>query len=111
MGDEFLFGDTIASVDAFEGVSDVVDADGDELGLGKRTPSKEMPLTSSFTTSCGSPVDEFSVTRRKVSQLINKFKISIQLLTFTDNLELHSVKHCGSEIVNAILWLVMACRW
>lgn len=73
MGDEFLFGDTIASVDAFEGVSDVVDADGDELGLGKRTPSKEMPLTSSFTTSWGSPVDEFSVTRRKVSQLINKF--------------------------------------
>jgi hypothetical protein len=59
-GDGFLVGDTIGSVEAFEGVSDVVEADGDELGLGKRTPSKEIPLTSSFTTNCGSPVDEFS---------------------------------------------------
>lgn len=39
----------------------MVEVDGDELGLGKRTPSNEIPLTSSFTTNCGSPVDEFSV--------------------------------------------------
>lgn len=57
-GEEFLFGDSILSVDAFDGVRE---ADGDELGFGKRTPSKEIPLTSSFTTNCGSPVDEFSV--------------------------------------------------
>lgn len=60
VGDWFLAGDTIGSVDALDGVSDVVDADGDELGFGKRTPSKEIPFTSSFTTNCGSPVDEFS---------------------------------------------------
>lgn len=60
-GEGFLAGETIASVDAFDGVSDVVEAEGDELGLGKRTPSKEIPLTSSFTTNCGSPVEEFSV--------------------------------------------------
>jgi hypothetical protein len=59
-GDGFFAGDTIVSVDAFEGVREVVEAEGDELGLGKRTPSKEIPLTSSFTTNCGSPVDEFS---------------------------------------------------
>lgn len=61
VGDGFFVGDTIASVDAFEGVSEEVDADGDELGLGNKTPSKEIPFTSSFTTNCGSPVDEFSV--------------------------------------------------
>lgn len=61
MGDEFLVGDTIGSVDAFEGVREVVEADGEELGFGKRTPSNEIPLTSSFTTNCGSPVEEFSV--------------------------------------------------
>lgn len=59
-GEEFFVGDSIGSVDAFEGVKDEVDADGDELGLGNSTPSKEMPLTSSFTTNCGSPVEEFS---------------------------------------------------
>lgn len=61
MGEVFLLGDTMGSVDALDGVKELVDADGEELGLGKRTPSKEIPLTSSFTTSCGSPVDEFSV--------------------------------------------------
>lgn len=50
----------MASVDAFDGVREDVDAGGDELGLGNRTPSKQMPFTSSLTTSCGSPVDEFS---------------------------------------------------
>lgn len=57
---EFFDGDTILSVDAFDGVKEEVEADGDAFGFGKRTPSKDVPLTSNLTTNCGSPVDEFS---------------------------------------------------
>jgi hypothetical protein len=89
VGDGFLVGETIASVDAVDGVSDVVEVDGDELGLGKRTPSKEIPLTSSFTTSCGSPVEEFSDMKTKVRK--KSFGHREAQLTFADDFELHSV--------------------
>lgn len=70
MGDGFLAGDTIGSVEAFDGVKEVVEAEGEEFGLGNRTPSNEIPLTSSFTTSCGSPVEEFSILYRNQESAI-----------------------------------------
>lgn len=58
-------GETIGSVG---GVLDVVDDDADagddEFRLGNRTPSNDIPFTSSFTTNCGSPVEEFSVKKK-----------------------------------------------
>ena len=76
-GDEFFAGDTIGSVSAFDGVSDV---EGDVFGLGKRTPSNEIPFTSSFTTSCGSPVDEFSMFLKKEEEhFIGGFKTRFYL--------------------------------
>lgn len=104
-GDGFFVGDTIGSVDAFDGVSDVVDTDGDELGLGNRTPSKEIPLTSSFTTNCGSPVDEFSVLKMtKLKSHISNHHL--QSLTFADDFKLHSIKYGRTEIFQSILLLV-----
>lgn len=107
VGDGFLVGDTIGSVEAFEGVNDVVDADGDELGLGNNTPSNEMPFTSSFTTNCGSPVDEFSVTNEL--KLIPSYVINLHSLTLADDFKLHPVQHCRSKIFQSILLLVMSC--
>lgn len=59
---EFRFGDECLTGDIIGSVEGVVDADvGDEFdGFGNRTPSNNIPFTSNFTTSCGSPVDEFS---------------------------------------------------
>lgn len=76
-----MAGEIIGSVDAFDGVNEVVDADGDELGLGKSTPSKEMPLTSSFTTNCGSPVDEFSVYIKRKEGLLKFLQRILDLVT------------------------------
>jgi hypothetical protein len=78
-----------------------VDADGDELGLGNRTPSKEIPLTSSFTTSCGSPVDEFSVSMKTFK---TSFHINILAKqTFADDLKLHSIQHRRAKIIQTVL--------
>jgi hypothetical protein len=107
VGDEFLFGEIIGSVDAFEGVSELVDVDGDELGLGKRTPSKEIPLTSSFTTNCGSPVDEFSVQRAINQSGIHQATLS--QLTFADNLKLHAIQHRRAQIVKSVRLLLVMC--
>lgn len=106
-GNEFFDGDSILSVDAFDGVKEVVEADGDAFGFENRTPSKDIPLTSNLTTNCGSPVVEFSALN--ITKLVSGIQKISEALTFTDNFELHSVENCHSQIFHSVLLLVL--RW